>query len=109
MKSTLRDVEESDVVVYTLQYGDLRPLKHEEPPQKYLQLLAEKTGGHYYKGGDANALRQSFIEVAQEIRRQYVLGYEPSAPERTGLRRIRVKVNRQHVAVRARASYTYTR
>jgi len=109
LKSTLHDAEESDVVVYTLQYGDLRPLKHEQPPQKYLQLLAEKTGGRYYKGGDANAMRQSFIEVAQELRRQYVLGYEPSAPGRAGLRKIRVKVNRKHVVVHARASYTYTR
>ena len=109
MKGTLREAEESDVVVYTLQYGDLQPLKHQEPPQKYLQLLAEKTGGRYYKGGDISAMRQSFVEVAQELRRQYVLGYQPGESGRTGLRKIRVKVNRKHVAVRARASYTYTR
>jgi Ca-activated chloride channel family protein len=109
MKSTLRDAEESDVVVYTVQYGDLQPLKHQESPQVYLQQLAEKTGGRYFKGGDVNAIRRSFVEVANELRRQYVLGYEPSELERTGLRRIRVKVNRKHVAVRARSSYTYTR
>lgn len=109
MKSTLRDAEESGVVVYTVQYGDLQPLKHQESPQVYLQQLAEKTGGRYFKGGDVNAIRRSFVEVANELRRQYVLGYEPSELERTGLRRIRVKVNRKHVAVRARSSYTYTR
>ena len=42
-----------------------------------LQELAEKTGGRYFKGGDINTIRQSFIEVAEELRRQYVLGYEP--------------------------------
>jgi Ca-activated chloride channel family protein len=109
MKSTLRDAEESDVVVYTVQYGDLQPLKHQDSPQVYLQQLAEKTGGRYFKGGDMNGIRQSFVEVANELRRQYVLGYEPSELERTGVRRIRVKVNRKHVAVRARSSYTYTR
>lgn len=109
MKSTLRDAEESGVVVYTVQYGDLQPLKHQESPQVYLQQLAEKTGGRYFKGGDMNAIRRSFVEVANELRRQYVLGYEPSELERTGLRRISVKVNRKHVAVRARSSYTYTR
>ena len=109
MKGTLREAEESDVVVFTLQYGDLQPLKHQEPPEKYLQLLAEKTGGRYYKGGDISAMRQSFVEVAQELRRQYVLGYEPGESGRTGLRKIRVKVNRKHVAVRARSSYTYMR
>jgi len=45
MKDTLREAEESGVVVYTLQYGDLAPLRHQPPPQLYLQQLAEKTGG----------------------------------------------------------------
>jgi Ca-activated chloride channel family protein len=109
MKGTLREAEESDVVVYTVQYGDLQPLRHQESPQIYLQQLAEKTGGRYFKGGDMNAIKLSFVEVAKELRRQYVLGYEPNEPERVGLRKIRVKVNRKHVAVRARGSYTYTR
>src|SRR5258705_1213926 len=109
MKSTLREAEESGVVVYTVQYGDLKPLRHQESPRVYLQQLAEKTGGRYFKGGDMNAIKRSFVEVAAELRRQYVLGYEPNEPERIGLRRIRVKVNRKQVAVRARASYTYTR
>ena len=100
MKGTLREAEESGTIVYTLQYGDL-------VPQKYLQELAEKTGGRYFKGGDLNMIRQSFVEVADELRRQYVLGYEPNQPERTGLRKIKVKVNRKQVAVRARSSYTY--
>ena len=54
MKSTLKEVEESDVVVYTLQYGDM-------PPQKYLQQLADKTGGRYFKAGNINEIRQSFV------------------------------------------------
>jgi Ca-activated chloride channel homolog len=102
MKGTLREAEESDVVFFTLQYGDLEP-------QKYLQQLADKTGGRYFRGGEINAIRQSFVEVAEELRRQYVLGYEPQEPERSGVRTIRVKVNRSHVAVRARKFYTYNR
>ena len=109
MKSTLREAEESDVVVYTVQYGDLKPLRHQVSPQVYLQQLAEKTGGRYFKGGDMNAIKRSFVEVAAELRRQYVLGYEPNEPERIGVRKIKVRVNRKQVAVRARASYTYVR
>ncbi|HEV7475436.1 MAG TPA: VWA domain-containing protein, partial [Pyrinomonadaceae bacterium] len=100
MKGTLREAEESDTIVYTLQYGDLAP-------QKYLQDLADKTGGRYFMGGDMKTIRQSFVEVAEELRRQYVLGYEPNEPQRTGLRKLKVKVNRKQVAVRARRSYTY--
>jgi len=102
MKSTLREAEESDTIVYTLQYGDL-------VPQKYLQQLAEKTGGRYFKGGDLNTIRQSFVQVAEELRRQYVLGYHPVEAGRGEMRTIKVKVNRENLAVRARRSYTYPR
>lgn len=103
MKSTLEEAEESDVIVYTVQYGDM-------PPDKYLQQLAEKTGGRYFKAGDINAIRQSFAGVAEELRRQYLIGYYPMAPAKVGeIRKIKVKVNRPRVAVKARASYTYGR
>jgi Ca-activated chloride channel homolog len=103
MKSTLHEAEESDIVIYTLQYGD-------PPVQKYLQQLAERTGGRYFRAADANTIRKSFVEVAEELRRQYVLGYAPNELAQSGRereRKIRVKVNRQRVAVRARRSYTY--
>jgi Ca-activated chloride channel homolog len=100
MKSTLREAEESDVVIYTVQYGDL-------PTQRYLKELAEKTGGRRFLAPDSRTIRQAFSEVAQELRRQYVLGYPPNelAP-RGEQRKIRVVVNRRKVAVRARRSYT---
>ena len=101
MKSTLREAEESDTIVYTLHYGN-------PPAQKYLQQLAVKTGGRYFIAPDENAIRRSFAEVAQELRRQYVLGYHPNELAQKGReRKIRVKVRRERVAVRARRSYTY--
>ena len=101
MKSTLHEAEESDIIIYTLQYGD-------PPAQKYLQQLAERTGGRYFMAADVNKIKSSFAEVAEELRRQYVLGYHPiDLAQRGQERSIRVKVNRQRVGVRARRSYTY--
>jgi Ca-activated chloride channel family protein len=103
MKSTLREVEESDVIIYTVQYGDL-------PTQKYLQQLADKTGGRYFKAADADVIKQSLAAVAEELRRQYLIGYYPKERTHAGVeRKIRVKVNRERVAVRARRSYTHDR
>ncbi|MCM3872377.1 MAG: VWA domain-containing protein [Pyrinomonadaceae bacterium] len=103
MKSTLHQAEESDVIIYALQYGN-------PPAQKYLQQLAEKTGGRYLMAADANAIATSFGEIAAELRRQYVLGYQPTELAQQGLeRKIRVKVRRPRVAVRARRSYTMNR
>lgn len=101
MKSTLREAEESDTIIYTLQYGN-------PPAQKYLQQLAEKTGGRYFTAPDVNTISRSFAEVAEELRRQYVLGYHPNELAKRGQeRKIRVKVRRERVAVRARRSYIY--
>jgi Ca-activated chloride channel family protein len=101
MKSTLKEAAESDIAVYTLQYGDT-------PAQKYLQQLAERTGGRYFKAADMNMIRQSFAEVAEELRRQYVIGYYPKEMAEKGQeRKIKVKVNRERIVIRARTSYTY--
>jgi Ca-activated chloride channel homolog len=101
MKGTLREAEESDAIIYALQYGD-------PTPQRYLQQLAEKTGGRYFMSADVNTISRSFAEIAQELRRQYVLGYHPNERAPRGQeRKIRVKVRRERVAVRARRSYTY--
>ncbi len=103
MKGTLKEAEESDVIIYTLQYGDL-------PYQKYLQQLADKTGGRYFKAADSDSMRRSLAAVAEELRRQYTIGYYPKERAQRGLeRKIRVKVDRERVAVRARRSYTYDR
>ncbi|MCM3901824.1 MAG: VWA domain-containing protein [Pyrinomonadaceae bacterium] len=101
MEGTLREAEESDTIIYTLQYGD-------PPAQKYLQQLAERTGGRYFMSSNVNTISSSFAEVAQELRQQYVLGYHPNELAQKGPeRKIRVKVRRDRVAVRARRSYTY--
>ena len=100
MKGTLRDADESDAIIYAVQYGD-------GPPQKYLQQLAHKTGGRYFKAGDINLIKQSFAGVAAELRRQYRIGYYAKPVAGSGQKRkIAVKVNRKNVAVRARDFYS---
>jgi Ca-activated chloride channel family protein len=79
-------------------------------PQKYLLQLADKTGGRSFMAANANTIGRSFAEVAEELRRQYVLGYHPNELAHKELeRKIRVKVRRPRVAVRARKSYTMGR
>jgi hypothetical protein len=53
-------------------------------------------------------LADAFAKIAEELRRQYTLGYYPknaNAPD-GDRRQIRVKVNQPNVAVKARDSYT---
>ena len=72
----------------------------------YLQDLAYKTGARVYRAETTRDLSQSFANIAEELRRQYSLGYYPKNVAQAGQRRqIRVRVNRPDLVVRARDSY----
>ena len=77
--------------------------------QQYLKELARLTGGRYYEAG--NNLRDldvAFSHIADELRRQYSIGYYPKVHGRAGeRRRVRVRVHNSDLAVRGRDSYIY--
>ena len=77
--------------------------------ERYLHDLAYVTGGRYYEASrDLRDLDQVFAQIAEELRRQYSLGYYPPQHGRAGeRRRIKVRVARTDAAVRARDSYIY--
>jgi VWFA-related protein len=72
----------------------------------YMRALAQKTGGRYYQVESIFDLGQTFGQVADELRRQYSLGYYPTTkPERGQQRQIKVRVRLPNLVVRARDSY----
>jgi VWFA-related protein len=72
----------------------------------YLHDMADKTGARLYRADDLRNLTQSFAYIAEELRRQYSLGYYPKTMAQAGQRRqIKVRVMRPNLVVRARDSY----
>ena len=128
-KSSVERAEESDVIVYPVQVNapsDLNPsnletqlrLRFPDAPtaralagvnmraRDYLHQLAEKTGGQFYVATELGRLGQSFARVADELRRQYSLGYYPKTKPQAGeMREIKVTVDEPKVTVRARPNY----
>jgi hypothetical protein len=78
-----------------------------ERADTYLQGMADRTGGRLYQANDRTQLAQAFSLIGEELRRQYSLGYYPSAgaAQSDQRRMINVHVDRPEVAVRARSSY----
>jgi Ca-activated chloride channel family protein len=72
----------------------------------YLNDLAYKTGAHVFRADTTSDLSHSFAQIAEELRRQYSLGYYPKAQAQAGQRKqIKVRVMRPDLVVRARDSY----
>lgn len=126
--STLDLAEESETLVFPIYYDTiednrrgvisspwpdeqivLRPSTPEEYAlgKKYLEELAAYTGGRVFRpGATPGGLTAAFEGIAEELRRQYVIGYSADESGRVGQRKqIKVRVNRPNLIVRSRDSY----
>jgi len=78
-----------------------------ELADQYLHDLARVSGARLYNAEQAN-MDVAFRSVAEELRRQYSLGYYPKNAPRAGERRtVKVRVNRPELVVRTRDSYVF--
>src|SRR5215217_6780513 len=76
---------------------------------RYLHALADTTGGRFYSGDSMFGIGQAFTWIAEELGRQYSLGYYPSTQGKEGERRqIKVRVTESDLVVKARDSYIYS-
>ncbi|HVG34221.1 MAG TPA: VWA domain-containing protein [Pyrinomonadaceae bacterium] len=120
-ESNVRDAEELDALIYPIQFDSLdfmlrqtskkyHAVVHKEYAlaDTYMRELARVTGARHYRAGDAQTLAESFTLIAEELRRQYSLGYYSKATAVAGQRRqLSVTVKRPDLVVRARKSYIY--
>jgi VWFA-related protein len=76
---------------------------------RYLHELSETTGGRFYSGDSMFGIGQAFTWIAEELGRQYSLGYYPSTAGQSGERRqIKVKTTEPELVVKSRDSYIYS-
>lgn len=126
-KQNLRDANESEVLIYTVQYNTLPQLperlsqftdakvrarlqarmeKEYAVGAGYMRTLADQTGGRLYNADTLGDIQQSFGAIMDELGRQYSLGYYPKGAARPGERRdIKVRLRVPNLVVRARDSY----
>jgi VWFA-related protein len=135
-QTTVRDAEETDALIYPIRYDTYRPPQPQqtqpqgggsssrtsviiggrnvllgpatreeyETGRRYLEELARNSGGRPLEA--LNNLSGAFSNIAEELRRQYSIGYYPEKTGQKGERRqIRVRVMRQNVVVRTKSGY----
>ncbi len=128
---TLAYAEESDSLVFPIYYNtldDARPTRSSSPwpdifggpiivrgetaeeyavGRKYLEELAGSTGGRVFRPeATPGGLAAAFEGIAEELRRQYNIGYVPKTEGSVGQRKqLKVRVDRPNLIVRSRDSY----
>lgn len=71
----------------------------------FLEHLADLTGGRFLKEQKAD-LRDAFRQIADEMKRQYLIGFYPAEESPAGtVHQIKVKVDRSGAVVRSKGAY----
>jgi len=98
-QSVLREhARQAGILLYPIALGRKMPA--------WLDELASLTGGRARLVGSARQLTPAFREIAEELRRQYLLGFVlPADAPRGTWRRLTVRVLRPGFTVRARQGY----
>ena len=85
-----------------------RQRRANENAADYLSQMSELTAGRFYEDENID-LQKTFALIADELKKQYRIGYYPKEETVTNdaVHQIKVKVSRPDVAVRARATYRF--
>lgn len=75
---------------------------------EYLHEIASESGGRFFRGDSLAGLSSAFADLADELRRQYSIGYYPPAGQAGQRRNIKVRVNQPNLVVKARETYIYS-
>ncbi len=127
--SSVREAEEADTIIFPIYFntfldnqrngGIFQPFpqignrgsgtssQEYVTGRAYLKDLSESTGGRVFNAESTpGGLTKTFESIAEELRRQYSIGYIPQESGQAGQRKqIKVRVDRPNLVIRARDSY----
>lgn len=76
--------------------------------KSYLTDLTKATGGRMYEAETIQSLESAFINIAEELRRQYSLGYYPEVDGEEGERRkIKIRVKKANYVVKSKEEFVF--
>ncbi|HYW69551.1 MAG TPA: VWA domain-containing protein [Pyrinomonadaceae bacterium] len=103
----LSEASGSNAVMHTTPSGE--PLRKAfERGTRFLQLIAQTSGGRFHYAENVPNLRKAFARIAEELREQYSLSYYPKNQDaKRTKRRIKITVNVDDAVVHARENYLF--
>ncbi len=111
LDETIEKAQKSDTVVYAVGTNPTQLFGSDrDRGNKYLKRLTEETGGRLFLPVKLEDLTQSFLQISEELRSQYTLGYRSSNAKRDGsYRRIKITTTNKLFRVRSRDGYYASR
>ena len=107
-KELLARVREAEIMVYSIGFTRVEQRTGKAPdvtpPHERLKMLAEDSGGGYFVVTDPAELTGLFTQVAEELHRQYWIGFVPQLRDGK-VHTLKVTTKKPGLTVRAKQSY----
>ena len=103
LQSVITRAQTEEYMIYAIGLHS-QIMGHSTRPAPGLRRLADETGGGYFELNRTADLGPTFTRVAEELHRQYVLGFSPQTLD-GHMHKLEVKVKLPGMTVRARKSY----
>ena len=110
LENLVKAAQQTEVLIYTIGLLSEEEKREAKRAKRALDAITEATGGHAYYPKAVDEVDKIALQVAHEIRNQYVIGYSPTNTALDGsFRQIRVVANGPgKPTVRTRSGYYAT-
>jgi Ca-activated chloride channel family protein len=112
LAEAVEQAQRGDVQIYSILYSawagftDSGRPSGVDPGQEALQKFSESTGGRVFTVSRTLGLREIFVEIAQDLRLQYELGYTPPGDTQpNSYHRLELKAKDKKLTVQARKGF----
>jgi len=112
INQAIEAAQKADAVIYSIDYSDpsayggFGMVFGGGGGEGYLRKMSDETGGHVYKVDRRHSLDQIFVELQDEMRSQYAIGYTPANDTKDGsYRKLDIKLGNKDLKAQARKGY----
>lgn len=105
LEKLLAKAQRSEVLIFAIGILNEEDRRLAKRAQRALELLTKQSGGIAHFPKDVESVEDVALQIAKEIRSQYIIAYAPTKPDDGAYRQIKVTVKGSGLTVRTRTGY----
>ncbi len=99
ISTAIAEAQRADIMIYSVYYSSGGGNKHA------LERLSKATGGRVFTVGPDKTLAQVYVEIGNDMRLAYEIGYRPPVSQPKKFHRIELRTNDKKLIVQSREGY----
>jgi len=105
LEKLLSKAQRSEVLIFAIGILNEEDRRLAKRAQRSLELLTKQSGGIAHFPKDVESVEEVALQIAKEIRSQYIIAYSPTKADDGAYRQIKVTVKGNGLTVRTRSGY----